>query len=373
MSWADVAAKNAPAPEDQPQPDQALLEGQHFEGETPAQHGIDSGVQVIDRETFEHPQPVEPVKAQSIEPINLSSKRSPNDPLNDEPATSSAAPKATQAPKGSEIKMPESAEQAGAKAGRKVDESVEKGKQAAKDAERKAKEVEKKAEEKAKEVKGATKQLAHDASEKTKELADDAEAKAKQLANDAEKKAKQIKREASREIQHAENVIAAYYEKAKDIVLRPGALGGLMGVANVGLLSTIGYYAYTRRNIPWDRNYVGATAASVVALFGIEGVVAEQFANTPEGQDEINRAKAEGSKFYVNARELVLRPGVAGGLLGAVNVAVLGAVGYLGYQNWDRRVWDRKIIAGIASGLVSLSAVEGLAANVWKQKREGKA
>jgi hypothetical protein len=202
------------------------------------------------------------------------------------------------------------------------------------------------------------------------------------------------------EIQHAENVAAQYIERAKELVLRPGALGGLMGVANVGLLGTIGYYAYTRRNVPWDRNYVGATAASVLALFGIEGVVAEQFAQTPEGKEEIARAKQEGSKFYVNARELILRPGVAGGLLGAVNVAVLSAgesglfssttsvplvspywsnlsvrlpVGYLGYQNWDRRVWDRKIVAGIVSGLISLSAVEGLAGNVWKQKREGKA
>lgn len=30
-------------------------------------------------------------------------------------------------------------------------------------------------------------------------------------------------------------------------------------------------------------------------------------------------------------------------------------------------------MAGIVSGLISLSAVEGLAGNVWKQKREGKA
>ena len=127
------------------------------------------------------------------------------------------------------------------------------------------------------------------------------------------------------EIQRAENALEVYYERAKDLVLRPGALGGLMGAANVGLLSTIGYYAYTRRNVPWDRNYVGATAASVLALFGIEGVVADQFAQTPEGQEEIARAKEEGSKVYVNARELILRPGVAGGLLGAVNVAVLGA------------------------------------------------
>jgi len=379
MSWADVAKKNAPPESEQPHPDQALLEGQHFEGETEAQHGIsDSKVSVIDRETFEHPAPAEPIKANTLQPLNLNASPSPNDPLNNEPSTSSSAPKPSDAPKGSEIKVPSAEE-----AGRKVDESVEKGKRAAKDAERKVErgvdEAERKAEKaaenvekKAKEVKGATKQLAGDAADKTRELADEAAEKTKEVAGDVEKKAKQLKRDAKVEIQRAENALEVYYERAKDLVLRPGALGGLMGVANVGLLSTIGYYAYTRRNVPWDRNYVGATAASVLALFGIEGVVADQFAQTPEGQEEIARAKEEGSKVYVNARELILRPGVAGGLLGAVNVAVLGAVGYLGYNNWDKRVWDRKIVAGIVSGLISLSAVEGLAGNVWKQKREGK-
>lgn len=168
-------------------------------------------------------------------------------------------------------------------------------------------------------------------------------------------------------------MVGQYFNQAKDIILRPGTLGGVMGVANVGLLSVIGYHAYTRRNVPWDRNIVGGTVASVLALFGIQGIVAEKFANTPEGKQEIEQAKREGSKFYVNAREVILRPGVAGGLLGVVNVAVLGAVGYLGYENWDRRTWDRKLVAGIASALVSLAAVEGLAANVWKQKKDGRA
>lgn len=326
-------------------------------------------VQVIDRETFEHPAPAEPVKAETLKPLDLNSSPAPNDPANTDPRTSSSAPKATEAPKGSEIKVPSAQE-----VGKKVDESVEKGKQTAKDAEEKGKEVAKdaeakgkaaardvekkaeraadKVEETAKEVKGASKQLARDAEVKGKELVDDAAEKTKEVAHDVEKKAKQLKREAKvrryrsryrlfspllmtitvlfsfhfqAEIQHAENVAAQYIERAKELVLRPGALGGLMGVANVGLLGTIGYYAYTRRNVPWDRNYVGATAASVLALFGIEGVVAEQFAQTPEGKEEIARAKQEGSKFYVNARELILRPSVAGGLLGAVNVAVLSA------------------------------------------------
>lgn len=32
------------------------------------------------------------------------------------------------------------------------------------------------------------------------------------------------------EIDHVENVAAQYYSKVKDVVLQPGALGGLMGV-----------------------------------------------------------------------------------------------------------------------------------------------
>lgn len=41
--------------------------------------------------------------------------------------------------------------------------------------------------------------------------------------------------------------------------------------ANVGLLSTIGYFAYTRKDQPWDRRIVGATVAGTLALFGAEG------------------------------------------------------------------------------------------------------
>jgi hypothetical protein len=217
----------APPESEQPHPDQALLEGQHFEGETPAQHGISDAkvrklsermltgswltvllssysrqVSVIDRETFEHPAPAEPIKANTLEPLNLNSSPSPNDPLNTEPRTSSSAPKPSDAPKGSEIKVPSAEE-----AGRKVDESVEKGKRAAKDAERKVErgveEAERKAEKaaenverKAKEVKGATKQLANDAADKTRELADEAADKTKEVAHDVEKKAKQLKRDA---------------------------------------------------------------------------------------------------------------------------------------------------------------------------------
>jgi hypothetical protein len=44
--------------------------------------------------------------------------------------------------------------------------------------------------------------------------------------------------------------------------------------------------------------------------------VADSYLSTPEGQQEAERAKREGSKAYLQAKEVVLRPGVAGGLAG---------------------------------------------------------
>jgi hypothetical protein len=93
----------------------------------------------------------------------------------------------------------------------------------------------------------------------------------------------------------------------------------------------LGYYAYTRRDQRWDQRYVASAAAGTLALFGAEGCVADctfeddkltssyladSYLSTPEGQQEAERAKREGSKAYLQAKEIVLRPGVAGGLAG---------------------------------------------------------
>jgi hypothetical protein len=42
-----------------------------------------------------------------------------------------------------------------------------------------------------------------------------------------------------------------------------------------------------------------------------------------------------------------------------VNVAVLGAVGYLSYKNWNLPRWDRQTVSSVVVGLVALSAAEG--------------
>lgn len=51
----------------------------------------------------------------------------------------------------------------------------------------------------------------------------------------------------------------------------PHELTDHLCAVNVGLLSTIGYFAYTRRDQPWDRRVVGSAVAGTLALFGAEG------------------------------------------------------------------------------------------------------
>jgi hypothetical protein len=86
--------------------------------------------------------------------------------------------------------------------------------------------------------------------------------------------------------------------------------------------------------------------------------VAESYLETPEGKKEAERAKKEGSKFYLQAKERVLRPQVAGGLVGALNLAVLSTVGYFSYKHWNQP-WDRKIVSAVTVGLLGLSGLEG--------------
>ncbi|OWZ36602.1 hypothetical protein C343_00700 [Cryptococcus neoformans C23] len=183
---------------------------------------------------------------------------------------------------------------------------------------------------------------------------------ASKKAQEVKKGAKELKKDARVELNKAESTLAPYWEKTKDVVLRPGTLGGLLGVVNVGILGTIGYFAYTKRNQRWDNRIIGGTIASTLALFGAEGYLAESYLSTPEGRAEADRAKAEGSKVYLQAKEVILRPKVAGGLVGALNLAVLGSVGYFSYKNWNK-IWDPRIVLGVAAGLVALSGVEGYA------------
>lgn len=390
MSYASVASHNIPFGE-MPQPDQSLADG-HFEGETSAHADVDHKINILpagmdpEHPKITHEAPHHP------EPITLNIGRS-----SEEPHTSSVAPKPTPAPaKGSgttwekkEKELEHDSEKAAKTAEKKGEEVEEEVKEGVAKAEKKGKEIAEevkegaaKAEEKGKQladdvskrtkevaddVSKKTKEVANDVSKKTKEVADDVSKKTKEVADDVSKKSKQYARKARAELDEAESKLGPYWDKTKDVVLRPGTLGGLMGVVNVGILSTMGYFAYTRRDQPWDRRLVGGAVAGTLALFSAEGYVTDSYLKTDEGQAEAERAKREGSKLYLEAKERILRPQVAGGLVGAVNVAVLGTVGYFAYQNWNRP-WDRNVVSAVTVGLLGLSGLEGWAGKEYKEK-----
>ncbi|KAI0054972.1 hypothetical protein BV25DRAFT_323424 [Artomyces pyxidatus] len=70
---------------------------------------------------------------------------------------------------------------------------------------------------------------------------------------------------------------SAVYRYAREHVLRPGVLGGLLGLVNVGILSTVGYFAYSNWDRPhWDRRTVSAISVGLLTLWGGEGVVASR-------------------------------------------------------------------------------------------------
>jgi hypothetical protein len=56
--------------------------------------------------------------------------------------------------------------------------------------------------------------------------------------------------------------------------------------------------------------------AGAAALLALEGYGAAQYRDTPQGREEERRAREEGALVYRQAREVVLRPGVLGGLVG---------------------------------------------------------
>jgi hypothetical protein len=83
---------------------------------------------------------------------------------------------------------------------------------------------------------------------------------------------------------------AVIYKHAREAVLRPGVLGGLVGLgerlslsrpcicshlpvptANIGILGGVAYTAYDNWNRPWDRRYVSAVTVGLLALWGGEG------------------------------------------------------------------------------------------------------
>ncbi|TFK54398.1 hypothetical protein OE88DRAFT_1733065 [Heliocybe sulcata] len=167
---------------------------------------------------------------------------------------------------------------------------------------------------------------------------------------------------------HQAEVEGVYlWEVAKEYLFRPGVAGGLLGVVNVGLISGVGYLYYTKPHLRRDTKVLSSTVAGAVALLGLQGWGAETYRRTPKGQEEERKARAEGAVIYRHLRENILRPGVLGGIVGLLNVGILGTVGYFGYTNWDKPTWDRRIVSSVSVGLLALWGGEGYFAEQYRK------
>ncbi|KAI0823391.1 hypothetical protein BC628DRAFT_1325257 [Trametes gibbosa] len=75
-----------------------------------------------------------------------------------------------------------------------------------------------------------------------------------------------------REAEKAKKEGAALYRVAREHILRPGVLGGLLGVVNAGILGAVGYFSYINWDRPyWDRRTVSAVSVGLLTLWSGEG------------------------------------------------------------------------------------------------------
>ncbi|KAG8956220.1 hypothetical protein FRC04_004296 [Tulasnella sp. 424] len=182
--------------------------------------------------------------------------------------------------------------------------------------------------------------------------------------SDRDRRSKEIKKK----LEEAEEEGLEIWEEVKERLLRPGTLGGLIGIVNVGLIGALGYELYTKPQVRRDTRLLATAGVSGLVLLGAEGYLAEAYRKTAAGQAEERRAREEGAALIRRTKDIVLRPGVLGGIVGVVNVGILGGVGYISYVHWDQPTWDRRTVSAATVGLIALFTGEGYLAEQYKEK-----
>ncbi|EJU04340.1 hypothetical protein DACRYDRAFT_20903 [Dacryopinax primogenitus] len=184
----------------------------------------------------------------------------------------------------------------------------------------------------------------------------------------AKSKAASYRAQAGEYLEEAEEEAQHLWALAKQRLFQPGVLGGLLGLVNVGLIGGVGYALYTHPHLRHDYRKLSILGTSLLAIGLGEGAVAEAYRKTDAGKKEEAKARKEGAALYRHAKEIVLRPGVFGGILGVINLGVLGGVGYAAYKYFHGPKWDRRIVSAVSVGLIGFLAGEGYIAEQYREK-----
>ncbi|KAG8814508.1 hypothetical protein FRC17_001100 [Serendipita sp. 399] len=179
-------------------------------------------------------------------------------------------------------------------------------------------------------------------------------------------------RQRKRQVRRVERKFEGWVDWTKDKLFQPAVAGGVFAVVNIGVLGTIGYHVYKRPTLITEPRLnarpLAYTSAGLIGLFTLESLAANAYLETAQGQEELRRAEEEGHLLYNKTKEVVLRPKVAGGILGAANLAVLSALGYGVYVHWDSHVLTRRNVSYISIGLITWFSLQGWAVEKYYQE-----
>jgi len=158
------------------------------------------------------------------------------------------------------------------------------------------------------------------------------------------------KGKASRRLQEAQAEGSYLWEVTKHYFLLPSVAGGLVGLVNIGLLSSVGYAFYTKPDLRRNFTAIGSAAGGALLLIGTEGCAARKYREIRRGHQEERRAHKEETLFYKHF----------------LNTAILGAVGYYSYANWDKPKWNRDVVTAVSLGILTLWGGEGYLAERYR-------
>lgn len=124
---------------------------------------------------------------------------------------------------------------------------------------------------------------------------------------------------------------AYLWKAAMDYLLRPELMGGCVGfgkkilislcsifvtpkAVNLGLLAGLGQAFYTKPHLRRDTAFILQTATTAAGVLFAERYAAERYHQTPRGSKE--RREKKGALIFEKIQEVMLRPGVLGGVIG---------------------------------------------------------